>query len=56
MKRIFIVDDEENIGRSLKLILEREGYSVATSMSLAEARARSERPGLIFDRRSIAGW
>jgi two-component system nitrogen regulation response regulator NtrX len=46
VKRIFIVDDEENIGRSLKLILEREGYSVATSMSLAEARARSERPDL----------
>ncbi len=28
MKRIYIVDDEENIGRSLRLILEREGYAV----------------------------
>src|ERR1017187_5556478 len=28
MKRIYIVDDEENIGRSLRMILEREGYAV----------------------------
>ena len=28
MKRIYIVDDEENIGRSLRMILEREGYQV----------------------------
>ena len=28
-KRILIVDDEENIGRSLRLILEREGYGIA---------------------------
>ena len=27
-KRILIVDDEENIGRSLRMILEREGYAV----------------------------
>jgi two-component system, NtrC family, nitrogen regulation response regulator NtrX len=46
MKRILVVDDEENIGRSLKLILEREGYSVATCTTLAEARARSDRPDL----------
>ena len=26
-KRILIVDDEENIGRSLRMILEREGYA-----------------------------
>src|SRR5438270_397004 len=39
MKRILIVDDEQNIGRSLKLILEREGYAVSTCCSVAEARA-----------------
>ena len=30
-KRIVIVDDEPNIGPSLKLILEREGYLVTLS-------------------------
>jgi two-component system nitrogen regulation response regulator NtrX len=34
-KRILIVDDEENIGRSLRLILEREGYVVNTLLSAA---------------------
>ncbi len=29
-KRMLVVDDEENIGRSLRLILEREGYAVST--------------------------
>jgi two-component system nitrogen regulation response regulator NtrX len=37
-KRIFIVDDEENIGRSLKLILDREGYAVSVATSAASAR------------------
>jgi len=37
--RIFIVDDEENIGRSLKLILEREGYTVSVAASAAGARS-----------------
>src|SRR5579872_366583 len=46
MKRILVVDDEENIGRSLKLILEREGYSVALAGSIQEAKARSDRPDL----------
>lgn len=41
MKRILIVDDEENIGRSLKLILEREGYSISLCHTLGEARAFS---------------
>jgi len=31
-----IVDDEENIGRSLRMILEREGYSVNVCRSVAE--------------------
>lgn len=43
MKRILIVDDEENIGRSLRLILEREGYAVSTCGQIAEARAFSNR-------------
>jgi len=36
-KRILVVDDEENIGRSLRLILEREGYTVSLASSIAEA-------------------
>jgi two-component system nitrogen regulation response regulator NtrX len=39
MKKILIVDDEQNIGRTLKLILEREGYAVSTCSSIGEARA-----------------
>ncbi len=38
-KRVLVVDDEENIGRSLRLILEREGYTVSLASSVAEARA-----------------
>ena len=45
-KRVLIVDDEENIGRSLKLILEREGYAVNTALTAAEAKAHSQRPDL----------
>ena len=44
MKRVLIVDDEENIGRSLKLILEREGYAVSACITAAEAKAYSQRP------------
>ena len=33
---MLIVDDEENIGRSLRMILEREGYAVSTLHSLGE--------------------
>ena len=39
-KRILIVDDEENIGRSLRLILEREGYAVDVARSAEAFRAR----------------
>jgi two-component system, NtrC family, nitrogen regulation response regulator NtrX len=35
-KRILIVDDEENIGRSLRMILEREGYAVNVCRSAVE--------------------
>ncbi|MCL5744488.1 MAG: sigma-54 dependent transcriptional regulator [Acidobacteria bacterium] len=41
-KRILIVDDEVNIGRSLKMILEREGYTVSTCRSLQECRAHPD--------------
>ena len=40
-KRIVIVDDEPNIGLSLQLILEREGYLVVICHSAAEFRSRS---------------
>ncbi len=43
MKRILIVDDEENIGRSLRMILEREGYQVAVCRSAEEFRAHPDR-------------
>jgi two-component system nitrogen regulation response regulator NtrX len=35
-KRVLVVDDEENIGRSLRMILEREGYAVNVCRSVAE--------------------
>jgi len=37
-KRVLIVDDEENIGRSLRLILEREGYAVNVFRTVADFR------------------
>jgi two-component system, NtrC family, nitrogen regulation response regulator NtrX len=42
-KRIIVVDDEVNIGRSLQLILEREGYAVSTFQSVADFN-RSKAP------------
>jgi two-component system, NtrC family, nitrogen regulation response regulator NtrX len=42
-KRVLIVDDEPNIGRSLQMILEREGYSVGICHSAAAFRAYSGR-------------
>jgi len=47
-KRILIVDDEANIGRSLRLILEREGYAVAVCSSIVEAKACSGRADLFL--------
>jgi|SRR5512137_35602 DNA-binding response OmpR family regulator len=35
---ILIVDDEENLRRTLALILQREGYEVSTAASVAEGR------------------
>ena len=43
-KRILIVDDEENIGRSLRLILEREGYAVTRLPLRARSSARTPTP------------
>jgi two-component system nitrogen regulation response regulator NtrX len=42
-RRILILDDEENIGRSLRLILEHEGYKVTATKSLAEFRGLGQR-------------
>ncbi|MGH9665636.1 MAG: sigma-54-dependent transcriptional regulator [Bryobacteraceae bacterium] len=47
-KRILIVDDEQNIGRSLRLILEREGYAVSLCASIAEGKACSTRADLFL--------
>jgi two-component system nitrogen regulation response regulator NtrX len=43
VRRILIVDDEPNIGRSLQMILEREGYAVSTCQSAAQFRSFSGR-------------
>src|SRR6202163_4141717 len=42
-QRILILDDEPNIGSSLRLILEREGYAVTVARTLAEAKAAADR-------------
>jgi two-component system nitrogen regulation response regulator NtrX len=41
-KRILVVDDEQNIGLSLRLILEREGYQVSTCDSIAAAKIQPQ--------------
>ena len=43
-RRILVVDDEENIGRSLRMILEREGYQVNAVPSAAQLRAFPDLP------------
>lgn len=42
-RRILVIDDEENIGRSLRMILEREGYQVNAVHSAAQMRAFPEK-------------
>jgi two-component system, NtrC family, nitrogen regulation response regulator NtrX len=44
LPRVLIVDDEENIGLSLKLILEREGYKATHLKSVQEFMAAGHRP------------
>jgi DNA-binding response OmpR family regulator len=39
---ILLIDDEENLRRTLALILEREGYDVDTAATVKEARQRVE--------------
>ncbi|MBI2688334.1 MAG: sigma-54-dependent Fis family transcriptional regulator [Acidobacteria bacterium] len=43
MRRIWIVDDESNIGLSLRLILEREGFAVTTFTSASDYRRANGR-------------
>ena len=53
-KKVLIVDDEDNIGRSLRMILEREGYGVSICRSVAEFRTNTEAPRadlFLFDMR-----
>ena len=47
-KRVLVLDDEPNIGGSLRLILEREGYSVTLARTIAEARSAAERADLLL--------
>ena len=48
-KHIVIVDDEPNIGLSLELILEREGYAVTVCKSAGEFEARvAQRPAAAY--------
>ena len=42
-RRILILDDEQNICRTLRLILEHEGYAVSTASSLADAKGEVSR-------------
>jgi len=42
-RRILILDDEQNICRTLRLILEHEGYAVSTAGTLAEAKGETAR-------------
>ena len=49
--RIAIVDDEENIGRSLRLILEREGYGVMLYHCAADFEAAPRADVYLFDMR-----
>ncbi len=37
-QRILVLDDEPNIGSSLRLILEREGYTVSIARTIADAK------------------
>jgi two-component system, NtrC family, nitrogen regulation response regulator NtrX len=42
-KRVLVLDDEANIGSSLRLILEHAGYSVSIARSIADANGAADR-------------
>src|SRR5579872_6971098 len=42
-QRILVLDDEPNIGSSLRMILEHEGYEVTVARTIAEARTAAGR-------------
>ena len=46
--RILVLDDEPNIGSSLRLILEREGYQVTIVRSIAEAGNLADRADVLL--------
>ena len=46
--RILVLDDEPNIGSSLRLILEREGYQVTIVRSIAEAGNFADRADVLL--------
>ena len=49
-KRIIVVDDEINIGRSLQMVLEREGYTVTTFNSAGDFnRSKSNADAYLLD-------
>ncbi|HEX6895709.1 MAG TPA: sigma-54 dependent transcriptional regulator [Bryobacteraceae bacterium] len=49
-QRILVLDDEPNIGNSLRLILEREGYAVSVARTIAEAKtAAANADALVLD-------
>lgn len=49
-RKILVVDDEQNIARAIQVILEKEGYSVVTANSGAEAlvKVREINPALVL--------
>ena len=49
-QRILVLDDEPNIGNSLRLILEREGYAVSVARTIAEGKtAAADADALVLD-------
>ena len=47
-KRILVLDDEPNIGSSLRLILEREGYAVSLARTIADAKTAAGQADLLL--------
>ncbi|HEX5227642.1 MAG TPA: sigma-54 dependent transcriptional regulator [Bryobacteraceae bacterium] len=47
-KRVLVLDDEPNIGSSLRLILEREGYAVIHARTISDAKPAADRADLLL--------